>query len=255
MIVTAILLTWGVVALALFLLSTARKVVNDVILDDVPRVIDTARLSATTADLGLLSNRLLRANEANLDAVEEELRNTVAQIQLFFDSNISLDLEPKLLSLLKSNFASVILRLNTSAQIDKEIARQADTLRWLYIDIEDEASALVSDFAFNASTLSQRIVTEETLKTRADIALQLRREQDLMNLFAALESDASAAATLGVQAAASNDEAQLAQFEALVSDTLSRVSERTEGLEDTDCCQLRNKNHAGTEEINPCLAG
>lgn len=232
MIVTAILLTWGVVALALFLLSTARKVVNDVILDDVPRVIDTARLSATTADLGLLSNRLLRANEANLDAVEEELRNTVAQIQLFFDSNISLDLEPKLLSLLKSNFASVILRLNTSAQIDKEIARQADTLRWLYIDIEDEASALVSDFAFNASTLSQRIVTEETLKTRADIALQLRREQDLMNLFAALESDASAAATLGVQAAASNDEAQLAQFEALVSDTLSRVSERTEGLED-----------------------
>jgi len=232
MIVTAILLTWGVVALALFLLSTAREVVNDVILDDVPRVIDTARLSAKTADLGLLSNRLLRANETNLDAVEEELRNTVAQIQLFFDSNISLDLEPKLLSSLKSNFASVILRLNTSAQIDKEIARQADTLRWLYIDIEDEASALVSDFAFNASTLSQRIVTEETLKTRADIALQLRREQDLMNLFAALESDASAAATLGVQAAASNDEAQLAQFEALVSDTLSRVSEKTEGLED-----------------------
>ncbi len=232
MIVTAILLTWGVVALALFLLSTAREVVNDVILDDVPRVIDTARLSAKTADLGLLSNRLLRANETNLDAVEEELRNTVAQIQLFFDSNISLDLEPKLLSSLKSNFASVILRLNTSAQIDKEIARQADTLRWLYIDIEDEASALVSDFAFNASTLSQRIVTEETLKTRADIALQLRREQDLMNLFAALESDASAAATLGVQAAASNDEAQLAQFEALVSDTLSRVAEKTEGLED-----------------------
>ena len=232
MIVTAILLTWGVVALALFLLSTAREVVNDVILDDVPRVIDTARLSAKTADLGLLSNRLLRANETNLDAVEEELRNTVAQIQLFFDSNISLDLEPKLLSSLKSNFASVILRLNTSAQIDKEIARQADTLRWLYIDIEDEASALVSDFAFNASTLSQRIVTEETLKTRADIALQLRREQSLMNLFAALESDASVAATLGVQAAASNDEAQLAQFEALVSDTLSRVSEKTEGLED-----------------------
>jgi len=232
MIVTAILLTWGVVALALFLLSTAREVVNDVILDDVPRVIDTARLSATTADLGLLSNRLLRANEANLDAVEEELRNTVAQIQLFFDSNISLDLEPKLLSLLESNFASVVLRLNTSAQIDKEIARQADTLRWLYIDIEDEASALVADFAFNASTLSQRIVTEETPKTRADIALQLRREQDLMNLFAALESDASAAATLGVQAAASNDEAQLAQIEALVSDTLSRVSEKTEGLED-----------------------
>ena len=232
MIVTAILLTWGVVALALFLLSTAREVVNDVILDDVPRVIDTARLSATTADLGLLSNRLLRANEANLDAVEEELRNTVAQIQLFFDSNISLDLEPKLLSLLESNFASVVLRLNTSAQIDKEIARQADTLRWLYIDIEDEASALVADFAFNASTLSQRIVTEETPKKRADIALQLRREQDLMNLFAALESDASAAATLGVQAAASNDEAQLAQFEALVSDTLSRVSEKTEGLED-----------------------
>ena len=232
MIVTAILLTWGVVALALFLLSTAREVVNDVILDDVPRVIDTARLSAKTADLGLLSNRLLRANETNLDAVEEELRNTVAQIQLFFDSNISLDLEPKLLSSLKSNFASVILRLNTSAQIDKEIARQADTLRWLYIDIEDEASALVADFAFNASTLSQRIVTEETPKTRADIALQLRREQDLMNLFAALESDASAAATLGVQAAASNDEAQLAQIEALVSDTLSRVSEKTEGLED-----------------------
>ena len=79
MIVTAILLTWGVVALALFLLTTAREVVNDVIRDDVPRVIDTARLSATTADLGLLSNRLLRANEANLDAVEEELRNAVAR--------------------------------------------------------------------------------------------------------------------------------------------------------------------------------
>ena len=92
MFVTAILLTWGVVALALFLLSTAREVVNDVIRDDVPRVIDTARLSAATADLGLLSNRLLRTKEANLDAVEKELRSTVAQIQLFFDSNISLDL-------------------------------------------------------------------------------------------------------------------------------------------------------------------
>ena len=126
MIVTAILLTWGVVALALFLLTTAREVVNDVIRDDVPRVIDTARLSATTADLGLLSNRLLRANEANLDAVEEELRNAVAQIQIFFDSNISLDLEPQLLSLLEANFDAVVLRLNTSAQIDKEIARQAD---------------------------------------------------------------------------------------------------------------------------------
>ena len=53
-----------------FLLSTAREVVNDVIRDDVPRVINTARLSATTADLGLLSNRLLRANEADLAAVE-----------------------------------------------------------------------------------------------------------------------------------------------------------------------------------------
>jgi phosphoglycerate-specific signal transduction histidine kinase len=146
MIVTAILLTWGVVALALFLLSTAREVVNDVIRDDVPRVIDTARLSATTADLGLLSNRLLRANEADLDAVEEELRNTVAQTQIFFDSNISRDLEPQLLSLLEANFDAVVLRLNTSAQIDKEIARQADALRWLYIDIEDEASALVADF-------------------------------------------------------------------------------------------------------------
>ena len=44
MIVTAILLTWGVVALALFLLTTAREVVNDVIRDDVPRVIDTCLL-------------------------------------------------------------------------------------------------------------------------------------------------------------------------------------------------------------------
>lgn len=233
MIVTAILLTWGVVGLALFLLSTAREVVNDVIRDDVPRVIDTARLSATTADLGLLSNRLLRANEADLDAVEEELRNTVAQTQIFFDSNISRELEPQLLPLLEANFDAVVLRLNTSAQIDKEIARQADALRWLYIDIEDEASALVADFAFNATTLSQRIVSEEAPEKRADIALQLRREQSLMNLFAALESDASAAATLGVQAAASNDKTQLAQFEALVSDTLSRVSEATEGLEET----------------------
>ena len=134
MIVTAILMTWGVVALALFLLSTAREVVDDVIRDDVPRVIDTARLSAKTADLGLLSNRLLRANEADLDAVEEALRNTVAQTQIFFDSNISRDLEPQLLSLLEANFDAVLLRLNTSAQIDKEIARQADALRWLYID-------------------------------------------------------------------------------------------------------------------------
>ena len=122
MIVTAILLTWGVVALALFLLSTAREVVNDVIRDDVPRVIDTARLSAKTADLGLLSNRLLRVNEADLDAVEEELRNTVAQTQIFFDSNISRDLEPQLLSFLEANFDAVVLRLNTSAQIDKELS-------------------------------------------------------------------------------------------------------------------------------------
>ena len=127
MIVAAILLTWGVVALALVLLSTARDVVNDVIHDDVPRVIDTARLSAKTADLGLLSNRLLRADEADLDAVEEELRNTVAQTQIFFESNVSRDLEPQLLSLLEANFDAVVLRLNTSAQIGKEIARQQQT--------------------------------------------------------------------------------------------------------------------------------
>ena len=68
MIVTAILLTWGVVALALFLLTTAREVVNDVIRDDVPRVIDTARLSATTADLGL--QRLMQAvDEKRVDQI------------------------------------------------------------------------------------------------------------------------------------------------------------------------------------------
>ena len=230
MIVTAILLTWGVVALALYLLGSAREVVSGVIRDDVPRVVDTARLSAKTADLGLFSNRLLRAGDGDLAAIEQELRVTLDEMRDFLASGVSKDLEPRLLASLAANFDAVVLRLNSSAGIGEEIARQAERLRWLHIDIEDEATALVADFAFNASTLSQRLVTEEDTAERSDIARQLRHEQVLMNLFAALESDVSAAATLGVQAAASDGEEQLEQFEALISDIVSRISEETDGL-------------------------
>ena len=62
MVLVAILLTWIVLGAAFYWLSSAREVITGLSATQVPNLAQTTRLSAKTADLAMLSNRILSDN-------------------------------------------------------------------------------------------------------------------------------------------------------------------------------------------------
>ena len=87
MVVAAILLTWIVVGASFYWLGNARLVVTDLSTVQAPRLAQTSRLSAQTADLAMLSNRILSEGATTPDNLETMLKASVAELNVFRLSN------------------------------------------------------------------------------------------------------------------------------------------------------------------------
>ena len=225
LILGVVLITWIVVGVALILLGSARQTVDKFILDDVPGVVQTANLSSLTARLVLQSNNLLRTNVSQNDKIEKNLRATLTEIENIVIGMPSLNIETNTLNEFRKYINAVLIRLDLTRQAEALVIQKTEALRWLHIDIEDEATALVADFTFNVKTLTGILVRTESKIKKIEVATRLNQDQNSQNLFANIESEASAAATLGVQAAGAFDTTQLDRIEANISDSLSRISE------------------------------
>ena len=62
MIVTAVLLTWAVIGIALYWLGNAQALVHTFSTEHTPRLMQTTDLAAQASDLAVLSNRILYSN-------------------------------------------------------------------------------------------------------------------------------------------------------------------------------------------------
>lgn len=225
LILGVVVITWIVVGLALFLLGSARQTVDRFVLDDVPSVIQTAHLSALTARLVLESNQLLRATTPQSNLLETNLRATLSEIENIISDRPRLSIDTKTLTAFREKINAVLIRLDMTRQANARVVQNAETLRWLHVDIEDEATALVADFAFNVNTLTGELARAVSQTERIAAAKRLRQDQSQQNLFANIESEASAAAILGVQAAVALELPQLDRIEASIADSLSRIAE------------------------------
>ena len=165
LILGVVLITWIVVGVALILLGSARQTVDKFILDDVPGVVQTANLSSLTARLVLQSNNLLRTNVSQNDKIEKSLRVTLTEIENIVIGMPSLNIETNTLNEFRKYINAVLIRLDLTRQAEALVIQKTEALRWLHIDIEDEATALVADFTFNVKTLTGILVrTESKLK-------------------------------------------------------------------------------------------
>jgi len=230
LIMSVIAVSWIIAGMVILLLGNARETVDDFVKNDVPRVVETARLSVLSSELVLLSNRLARTESTALPLVEQDLRRTLLQIEKMAGDSIARDIGSDGLALLRERIDAVIARLEIAERAEDRVRQKIDTLRWLHVDIEDEASAMVADFAFNADTLTGRLVRAVDQTERAQLAERIQSEQTRQKVFIKLDAEASAAAALGIQAATSATETELDQFEDSLGDTLSRIAVASGGL-------------------------
>lgn len=230
MVLAAILLTWIVMGAAFYWLGSARVVVSDLSAAQVPKLAQTARLSAKTADLAMLGNRLLSGSAGNSAAFDAMLRASVAELSQFVGEGFDAAVTREDTEALQRHLALVTRSVERIAQIETRVLAKIDELRWLNVDIQDETAAVMADFAFNIEVLTRRITNESDPVIRSEMAMMLAQELHLQTTFSSIGHDAATATTLAIQISTSQSLAQLKQFESLVADALARVNASVETL-------------------------
>lgn len=230
MVLAAILLTWIVMGASFYWLGSARAVVIDLSDAQVPKLAQTTRLSAKTADLAMLSNRILSDNGATPEALESMLKTSVAELDDFISDGFDTAITGQDADALQHQLALVIRSVEHVEQVETRLLQKIDQLRWLNADVQDETAAVMADFAFNIEVLTRRMTNEAKPEIRRDVAKMLAEELRLQNTFSNIGNDTATATTLAIQISTSQSLAQLEQFENLVADVFARVNASTEAL-------------------------
>ena len=230
MIVTAVLLTWAVIGIALYWLGNAQALVHTFSTEHTTRLMQTTDLAAQASDLAVLSNRILYSNADTPNTFENDLRVSVDQLnQMLRDSFSTPEMQAQSLDL-QRKLAGVIRSLDRARRFETTLRGQVDRLRWINVDIQDETTPLVADFSFNIAALIRGLTQENDPAERRRRAEVLMAEQALYRTFVDIGTEASIASTLAVEGSASMQKEQLKQFAGLLSDALSRLNGQLQGL-------------------------
>lgn len=230
MIVTAVLLTWAVIGIALYWLGNAQALVHTFSTEHTPRLMQTTDLAAQASDLAVLSNRILYSNADTPNTFENDLRVSVDQLnQMLRNSFSTPEMQAQSLDL-QRQLAGVIRSLDRARRFETTLRGQVNRLRWINVDIQDETTPLVADFSFNIAALIRGLTQENDPEERRRQAEVLMAEQTLYRTFVDIGTEASIASTLAVEGSASMQNEQLEQFAGLLSDALSRLNGQLQGL-------------------------
>jgi two-component system C4-dicarboxylate transport sensor histidine kinase DctB len=230
MIVTAVLLTWAVIGIALYWLGNAQALVHTFSTEHTPRLMQTTDLAAQASDLAVLSNRILYSNADTPNTFENDLRVSVDQLnQMLRNSFSTPEMQAQSLDL-QRQLAGMIRSLDRARRFETTLRGQVNRLRWINVDIQDETTPLVADFSFNIAALIRGLTQENDPEERRRQAEVLMAEQALYRTFVDIGTEASIASTLAVEGSASMQNEQLEQFAGLLSDALSRLNGQLQRL-------------------------
>lgn len=252
LILMAILLTWAVLGIAFYWLGATQSVVSSLSAEQVPRLMQTSLLSSKTANLALLSNRILYTQDADPEELENALQVSIADLKTILkDTQTSVSARQQS-EQLQGQLSAVIRTLGAARQIEELIRKKVDRLRWINVDIQDETAAVVADFAYNIEVLTRKLQNASDYNQRKQLAEALFLEQKAHTTFVELGNDVSISATLGIQSSASLRPEQLEQFSDLLSDALTRTNNRlTELPEKAEYVTLRQS----AESLNALTIG
>lgn len=230
LILMAILLTWAVLGIAFYWLGATQSVVRELNTNQVPQLMQTSLLSIKTADLASLSNRILYTQDADPIDLENALRNTISELKVLLAGTANDQVARKQSEDLQGQLSAVIRTLDQTRKIEALMLNMIDWLRWINVDIQDETTALVADFAYNIEVLTRKLQNATEFKQREQIAEALLIEQKVYAAFVDLGNDVSVSTTLAIQSAASLQPKQLEQYTDLLSDALNRINQRLNEL-------------------------
>ncbi|WP_026479022.1 ATP-binding protein [Ahrensia sp. 13_GOM-1096m] len=222
----AILLTWAVLGIAFYWLGATQSVVNSLSAEQVPRLMQTSLLSSKTANLALLSNRILYTQDADPTELENALQVSIADLKTVLNDTQISEITRQQSEELQGQLSAVIRKLGAARQIEERIRKKVDRLRWINVDIQDETAAVVADFSYNIEVLTRKLQNASAFNQRKQLAEALLLEQKAHTAFVELGNDVSISATLGIQSSASLQPEQLEQFSDLLSDALNRTNNR-----------------------------
>ncbi|MFK7902496.1 MAG: ATP-binding protein [Nitratireductor sp.] len=225
-ILMSVLLTWSIVGITFYWLGTAQNVLHVLSTEQVPRLMQTSLLSAKTANLAALSNRILYTQGNDSKKLESELRVAIFELAEQLQGSLNEPITQNQSEKLKGELSAVIRTLNISRQIENSLISKIDRLRWVNVEIQDETAALVADFSYNIDGLTRKLQNAPSFLQRKKMAQSLRFEQKLYAAFVELGNESSISTTLAIQSAASQQPEQLNQFSDLLSDALNRINQR-----------------------------
>ena len=224
MIVVAILLTWIVIGASYYWLGNARLVVSNLSTVQAPNLAQTSRLSAQTTDIAMLSNRILSEGSTSSSNLEALLKMSVSELIAFINDGLDTTLTPYDAEILQRQLLLVIRHLSQTQKIEIRIRNKIEQLRWLNVDVQDEAAAVMADFAYNIEVLTRRLAQESNPSIRTEMAKILTQELHLQSIFSNIGNDTATGTTLAMQISTSQSSAQLDQFEDLIADALARIN-------------------------------
>ncbi len=233
LILTTVFLTWVVVGVAFFWFGTAQSVVEGLGSRQVPKLMNATRLSSHAAELAMLSNRILSAQKPDPEGQETALRASIADLEALLKSEGGDGFGTDVSQRLQSNLTGVIRALDETRTIEVDLLAQAERLRWLNVDFQDEITAFKADTTYNIETMMLALKQEPDDARRLRLIDTLQQEQRNGEMFADLGDAMSVATTLGIQSAASQTPEQLEQFEALLADAHLRAGRWQSTLRDS----------------------
>ena len=142
----------GVMALLIF--EYSGELVESITERNVPEVVQVAEFAEIGGEIIALAPRLLSATD---DKVRTAIQNDIFRLLLRINEQIELldiasigfrtEVE-KLASILKKNLMALLVSVTDRLELQKQLNRKIENLRWLYADLIGEVDPLNQDYAY-----------------------------------------------------------------------------------------------------------
>ncbi len=215
----------GVMALVIF--EYSGELVESITERNVPEVVQVAEFAEIGGEIIALAPRLLSATD---DKVRTAIQNDIFRLLLRINEQIELldiasigfrtEVE-KLASILKKNLMALLVSVTDRLELQKQLNRKIENLRWLYADLIGEVDPLNQDYAYNLDAELERLIDGVKHRDRTISATRFQANRRSKETIEKIRSNGVLLVSLLSQASASNGLDQIINLAALSGDTIA----------------------------------
>ena len=217
-------ITIVVAAMALLIFQHSGNLFTDLAEKHVPKILQVAEFAEIGGEIIAVAPNLLTTND---DDTRKRIASDIEKLLLRIDKQVDLlaisssGFSAKVEELtggLKENLLTLQLSVAGRLELQKQLSRKTERLRWLYADLIGELDPLNQDYSYNFDTEIERILDATQKNARMISSVRLQTNRQYKEAIEQIRSNGVLLVGLMAQAATSSNVTQIDNLAALSSD-------------------------------------